>query len=61
MESRTYELSPRVRIRFGPGAAHDVVIEQGGNRVVLTEREWAQIIDRSPYMHQLAERYPAPV
>lgn len=58
MQQHAHQLSRTTRIIFGPTVVHDVSIEKGPVRLVLTADEWDAIVDRSPYMRVLAERYP---
>ena len=57
MSEHVYRLGAHVRVTFG--LPHGTVrIEKAGDRLTLSADEWDAIIDRSPYMRQLAERYP---
>ena len=64
MAERAYRISSRITVVFGPTPVHDVEIRQYGNRgktyksITLTADDWDAIVDRSPYMPILAERYP---
>lgn len=68
MPNHRYRLSDDVTVVFGDiegsveihvtRAADRRRLESG--RIVLTADEWTNLVDRSPYMPQLAERYPVP-
>ncbi len=60
--SHRYLISNHTSVTFGRTVTGDVVIEKllyGARvRLALTADEWDTIVDRSPYMRMLAERYP---
>ncbi len=60
--SHRYPISKRTTVTFSHTVTGDVVIEKvlfGARvRLALTADEWDTIVDRSPYMRMLAERYP---
>lgn len=68
MPNHRYDLSDEVSVVFGDleGRVEIHVTRAAGRRrldsgrIVLTAAEWSNLVDRSPYMPQLAERYPVP-
>ena len=68
MPDHRYRLSDDVTVVFGgiEGSVEIHVTRAAGRRrlesgrIVLTADEWSNLVDRSPYMPQLAERYPVP-